>query len=405
MTVTSGARGRVVADAVVVAAGQSRRMNGEDKLRAQIAGRPLLAWTLDAMAAAPEVERIVVVVEPGRLSEPRPAWFPEKVVATVAGGAERQHSVAAGVRALAGLAGRGLAPESDRIVLVHDGARPLVTPGLVSAVASAAATHGAALPVLEITDTIKRLDGGLVAGTVDRAGLAVAQTPQGIRRDLLDRAYAAFPPDGSPTFTDEAGLLEASAIPVYTVRGELANIKITLPADLARAEQLLAGERVSRVGIGSDSHPFGPAEPLRLGGIEIAGAPRLHGHSDGDVALHAIADALLGAAALGDLGRLFPADQRTPRGIASAELLATVVARLAEAGWRPASLDVTIVGARPTLGPALPAMVAAIASLVGLDESAVSVKASSGNLSGDEGAGRVISARALATISAASNRR
>jgi 2-C-methyl-D-erythritol 2,4-cyclodiphosphate synthase len=138
--------------------------------------------------------------------------------------------------------------------------------------------------------------------------------------------------------------------------------------------------------------------PLVLGGVEIAGAPRLHGHSDGDVALHAVADALLGAAGLGDLGRLFPADDRTPQGVASGSLLREVVARLDGAGLRAASVDVTIIGARPRLGTRLDAMRAAIAGLLGLEEGAVNVKASSGNLAGDEGAGRSISARAVATV-------
>jgi len=153
-----------------------------------------------------------------------------------------------------------------------------------------------------------------------------------------------------------------------------------------------------RVGLGVDSHPFGPGEPLRLGGIEIAGAPRLYGHSDGDVALHALADALLGGAGLGDLGRLFPADARTPEGVASADLMREVVARLAAAGWRAAAADVTIVGARPRLGGRLDEMRAAIAALLGLDAAAVSVKASTGNLSGDPGAGRGILAEAIATL-------
>jgi 2-C-methyl-D-erythritol 2,4-cyclodiphosphate synthase len=153
-----------------------------------------------------------------------------------------------------------------------------------------------------------------------------------------------------------------------------------------------------RVGLGVDSHPFGPGEPLRLGGIEISGAPRLYGHSDGDVALHALADALLGGAGLGDLGRLFPADGRTPEGVASSELLRDVAARLATAGWQVATADVTIVGARPRLGARLDEMRSAIAGLLGLDPAAVSVKASTGNLSGDPGAGRAIMAQAIAIL-------
>jgi 2-C-methyl-D-erythritol 4-phosphate cytidylyltransferase / 2-C-methyl-D-erythritol 2,4-cyclodiphosphate synthase len=224
-----------------------------------------------------------------------------------------------------------------------------------------------------------------------------AQTPQGARRALLLEAWAAFPPDGEREFTDEAALLEACRIPVHAIPGDPANIKVTLPNDVRRVETAFAPGG-NRVGFGHDSHPFGPGSPLRLGGVEIAGAPRLWGHSDGDVALHAVADALLGAAGLGDLGRLFPADGRTPRGVHSEALLAEVVSRLEGVGLRPASVDVVIIGARPRLGARLDGMCAAIAALLGLDVSLVNVKASSGNLAGDEGAGRSIAARAVATL-------
>lgn len=154
----------------------------------------------------------------------------------------------------------------------------------------------------------------------------------------------------------------------------------------------------ARTGFGTDRHPFGPGDGLWLGGVQISGAPRLHGHSDGDAALHAIAGALLGAAALGDLGELYPADERTPRGAASAELVRDVVARLAGAGWRARSVDLTIRAARPRLAQHVPAMRQAVASLLDLDAGAVSVKASTGNLSGDAGAGRVIEAEAVAIV-------
>jgi 2-C-methyl-D-erythritol 2,4-cyclodiphosphate synthase len=160
----------------------------------------------------------------------------------------------------------------------------------------------------------------------------------------------------------------------------------------------LAGARPARTGIGHDSHPFGPGAPLRLGGVEIAGAPALAGHSDGDVVLHALADALLGAAGLGDLGRLFPADARTPRGIASTELVGEVRRRIEAAGWRAASVDLTVIAARPRLATWLDPMRDEIAALLRLDASAVNVKASTGNLDGAEGAGRSISALAIATV-------
>jgi len=167
---------------------------------------------------------------------------------------------------------------------------------------------------------------------------------------------------------------------------------------MAGMDDAAAQPEATRTGFGSDRHPFGPGDGLRLGGVEIAGAPRLHGHSDGDAALHAVAGALLGAAALGDLGELFPADERTLPGSASSAFVRDVVGRLAAAGWRPASLDLTIRAARPVLAPQLPAMRAAIAGLLGVNGAAVSVKASTGNLSGDAGAGRVVEAEAVATI-------
>ena len=159
--------------------------------------------------------------------------------------------------------------------------------------------HGAAIPVLPVAETLKRVDGGRIVETVDRAGLAAAQTPQGARRRLLLDAWNRFPPDRPPDFTDEAALLEACTISVHAIPGEPANLKVTLPDDLSRVERALAAPGAPRVGFGHDSHPFGPGSPLRLGGVSIPGAPALAGHSDGDVVLHAVADALLGAAGTG----------------------------------------------------------------------------------------------------------
>ena len=390
----------VLADVIVVAAGASRRMDGIDKMLVPIGGRPMLAWTLEALAASPLVDRMVVVASAGNLAEIRGApWLPERVTQVVVGGDRRQLSVAAGVDALG--TGRG-GSDVDRVVLVHDGARPLVTAALIESVARAVELHGAAIPVVPVAETVKRVAAEIVAETVDRSDLVTAQTPQGVRAGLLADAYERYPPDGPQTWTDEAALLEACRIPVHVVPGDPSNLKVTQPADLRRVESMLAGPATTRVGIGHDSHPFGPGSPLALGGIVIDGAPRLSGHSDGDVALHALADALLGAAGLGDLGRLFPADSRTPRGIPSAELLEEVRDRVAAAGWRPVSLDLTIVAARPRLDRHLDAMGDAIATLLRLDREAVNIKASSGNLDGSEGAGRGISALAVATVAVAS---
>ena len=389
------------ADTIVVAAGRSSRMDGTDKLAVEIGGRPLLAWTLDALAASPTVERMVVVTSEERRAEVAGAsWLPSAVIDVVGGGPRRQESVRAGFLAF----DRHGVPDDQGVVLVHDAARPLVDPSLVDAVADAVARYGAAIPVVPVAETLKRIDGELVGGTIDRAGLGAAQTPQGARRDIFRDAWRRFPADGLDTFTDEAALLEACSIAVHVVRGDPGNIKVTLPADLHRAALALGASASTpartRTGFGHDSHPFGPGEPLRLGGVAIGGAPRLVGHSDGDAALHAVCDALLGATGLGDLGRLFPSDARTPSGIDSARLVEEVRRRIEAAGWRPATVDLTIVAARPRLAAHLEPMGEAIAGLLGLAASDVNVKASTGNLDGADGAGRSISVMAVATVEA-----
>lgn len=388
------------ADAIVVAAGSSRRMDGVDKLDWYLDGRPLLAYALDALAAAPSIAAIVVVTAPHRVAAIAGApWLPDSVVHVVAGGERRQDSVRAGFQAL-----ESARPDAqgDRPVLVHDGARPCIRPELIDAVSAAVARYGAAIPALPVTETIKRVTANEVTATVDRVDLVAAQTPQGVRRALLRSALATSLATGG-IWTDEAALLEACTIPVHVIPGDPTNLKVTVPTDLARVAQVLALPtlaRPMRTGIGHDGHPFGPGEPLLLGGVVVPGAPRLVGHSDGDVLLHALADALLGAAGQGDLGRLFPAGPETPRGIAGSTIIESVLTRLAEAGWRPASVDATIIGARPRLSGVLDAMRDGIAALLGLPPGAVNVKASTGNLDGAEGAGRSISALVVATIEA-----
>lgn len=373
-------------------------MGGIDKLLTPIGDRPLLAWTLQALASATGVGRIAIATSPERVAAMRQAtWLPDIVTAVVVGGARRQESVAAAFAALD-------LPD-DRIILVHDGARPVVRPALVTAVAAAAERYGAAIPTVPVSETVKRVVASRVTETVDRRELVVAQTPQGMRAASLRAAWALVPPDGVVTFTDEASLLEAARISVHAIPGDPSNIKVTVAADLSVVRASLIGRDVDRdvptairVGFGTDSHPFGPGDPLALGGVRIDGAPRLAGHSDGDVALHAVADALLGAAGLGDLGRAFPAGPTTPRGIAGAVLVAAVLDRLAAAGYAARSVDVTIVAARPRLAGRLDDMRDAIAELLGLAASRVDVKASTGNLSGMEGAGRGITAHAVVVI-------
>jgi 2-C-methyl-D-erythritol 4-phosphate cytidylyltransferase/2-C-methyl-D-erythritol 2,4-cyclodiphosphate synthase len=404
--------------AVLVAAGASRRMAGIDKLDAALGGRSVLRRSVEALAAG-GASRIVIVTAAERVARvAAEEWLPDSVVAVIAGGERRQESVAAGVAALAesagaaaGAAGAAGSAALDPVILVHDAARPLASPDLVRGVAAATEAHGAAIPVLPVAETLKRLDGEQIGETIDRTHVAAAQTPQGVRLSLILSAYEDHPADGPETWTDEAALLEACRIPVHAVPGEATNLKVTVPADLERARAILAAGSAEgaggsaaptavRVGLGVDNHPFGSGEPLVLGGLRIEGAPRLAGHSDGDVALHAVADALLGAAGLGDLGRHFPADSRTPEGIDSRLLLGRVAERVRAAGWRPVNVDLTIVAARPKLAALLPEMGRAIAETLSIDAGAVNVKASTGNLSGPEGEGRAISASAVALVAA-----
>jgi 2-C-methyl-D-erythritol 4-phosphate cytidylyltransferase/2-C-methyl-D-erythritol 2,4-cyclodiphosphate synthase len=228
---------------------------------------------------------------------------------------------------------------------------------------------------------------------VERDGLIRTQTPQGAHRSLLLDAFSGA---GDAAFSDEAALLESRGVAIATVPGEGANIKVTLPEDLDLVRAIARGRGETTLAIGQDSHGFGPDDGLWLGGILVEGAPRLYGHSDGDVVLHAIATAILSGSANGDLGRLFPpSDQRTT-GIASSELLREAVAQAAKSGWVVGSAQISLVGARPKLGgQRLDAMREKVAELVGLDWHSVAISASTGNLNGAEGAGRVISATAL----------
>jgi len=375
-------------------------MGGVDKLAEPLLDRPLLAWSVAAMAGAESIGRIVVVGRPDGVAALRgAAWLNDAGagrVEIVAGGAQRSDSVKAGVEA-----------SQAGVVLVHDGARPLVSSGLVDAVAFAAAEHGAAVPAVPVVDSLKRAANESIEYSVDREGLVRTQTPQGARRELL---VSAFERAAGQTFTDEAALLEAAGTTVATVPGEATNIKVTDATDLEIVRAIAAARaggqagappsaRETRLGLGEDSHGFGPGDGLMLGGIQIADAPRLHGHSDGDVALHALATAILSACGMGDLGRLFPPGDPRTTGIASSELVAEAVAKAFEEGWAVDRAQVSLVGARPRLGGAkLDSMAEKIAGLLGCERGSVAVVASSGNLSGPEGAGRTIRATALVTL-------
>lgn len=382
------------ADAVIVAAGAGRRMGGLDKVMIPLGGRPALAWSVASMAAAQSVARIIVVTSAARVGELSSApWITSVRATVVEGGARRQDSVA-----------RGLAETTGEVVVVHDGARPFASPALVDAVAGRAREVGAAIPVMPVVDSLKRVHEAGGAARASREGLFRAQTPQGARRELLREAVAQAAAEAE--FGDEAEMLEGIGVAVAIVAGEPTNIKLTDSSDIPLAEALASAMGVPgpptierRYATATDSHPFGPQDGLQLGGLPIPDAPRLYGHSDGDAALHAMADALLAAAGIPDLGRQFPSSDPATYGASSKELLRQVVQLVQRSGWRPVSIDVSITAARPKLGGArLDAMRAEIGDLVGLPRESVAVKASTGNLIGSDGAGRSISATALVSV-------
>ncbi|MCC6746628.1 MAG: 2-C-methyl-D-erythritol 4-phosphate cytidylyltransferase [Deltaproteobacteria bacterium] len=379
---------------LIVAAGKGQRMGGPlPKQFLTLGDRPVLAWTLQAFEACDAVHSVVLVVAPGSEEEVRELLRPfglTKLVAVRAGGAERADSVRQGLDAL---------PQSATHVAIHDAARPLVRPEQIARAVSAAVETGAALLALPVRDTVKRGEGGLVAETLDRRTLFLAQTPQVFALPLLRRAYATW--NGDPV-TDDVQLVERLGHPVRLVEGDPSNLKITVPEDLPLARAFLPEsamkERWPRVGVGYDVHQLVPGGPLILGGVEIPFSHHLLGHSDADVICHAAGDALLGAAALGDLGKFFPPGDPRYKGASSLDLLAEIRARVAEQGYRVGNLDTMVICERPKLSPFVPTMRERIARVLEVEPEVVSVKATTNEGLGFTGRGEGIAAHATALL-------
>jgi 2-C-methyl-D-erythritol 4-phosphate cytidylyltransferase / 2-C-methyl-D-erythritol 2,4-cyclodiphosphate synthase len=314
-----------------------------------------------------------------------------KVLPPVFGGETRQASVHAGLEALA-------LHKPDR-VLVHDAARPFASPALITR-AIAAADSGAAVPVLPVVDTVKTVDAaGTIIGTIDRAPLRVVQTPQSFGFDLLLAAHRRAAAAGRNDFTDDAALAEWAGIAVTVFEGERTNVKLTTADDFARAEaaHLLAHADV-RTASGFDVHAFGDGDHVMLGGVRIAHTRGVVGHSDADVALHALTDAVLGALADGDIGHHFPPSDPQWRGASSDRFLAFACARLRARGGVVAHLDLTIVCETPRIGPHRDAMRERIAAIAGISTERVAVKATTSEKLGFTGRGEGIVAMATATV-------
>jgi 2-C-methyl-D-erythritol 4-phosphate cytidylyltransferase/2-C-methyl-D-erythritol 2,4-cyclodiphosphate synthase len=382
--------------AVVPAAGRGERFGaGGPKALLPLRGRPLVEYALAALSAAPAVEAIIVAapadaVESVTRAARRAAG--SKLAAVVPGGPDRQASVARGLAAL---------PAGPGIVLVHDGARPLVPVSLIDAVAAAAAEDGAATAAVPVEETVKRGAEGWVRETVDRAGLFRVQTPQAFRRALLEDAHREAERAGFRG-TDDAALVERLGRPVRLVPGAPHNLKVTIPADMMLAEALLRRDAPAppapRVGIGFDAHRLVPGRPLVLGGVTIPFPRGLDGHSDADVIAHAVMDALLGAAGRGDIGALFPPGDPAYRGADSMRLLGTVRALLAEHGWRAAHIDVVVMAEAPRLAPHAEAMRAAMARALDTEPGRISIKATTLEGMGAIGREEGIAAQAVASL-------
>jgi 2-C-methyl-D-erythritol 4-phosphate cytidylyltransferase / 2-C-methyl-D-erythritol 2,4-cyclodiphosphate synthase len=388
--------------AILVAAGRSTRM-GSDKLWEDLWGRPTWRWSLDVLLADPDLASVAIAVPADSVDRFVAALPPgDARCLVIPGGDSRPDSVIAGLWALTG-AGH----DDETLVLVHDAARPAVTPELAAGIVQAGRDmHGAVVPIVPVVDSLKRVRGDRVVAPVDREEVVAAQTPQAARLGALRAAIEEAHAWGRP-ITDDAGALAAAGVPVHVVPGDPANRKLTEPADLIPMRAQLAAvaggatpdsTSGARWGIGFDAHRLVDGRPMRLAGVAFPDEARgPEGHSDGDAALHALIDALLGAAALGDVGTLFPSGDGAWADADSADLLSRCIERLRAAGWRPAAADIVVVAARPSIADRRDEIVARLAELLDVNPDAVSVKGTTSDGLGFAG-GEGLAAWAMASV-------
>ena len=375
--------------ALIVAAGQGSRAGGDvPKQYRTIAGKAVLAHAQEAIAGHGAIDAVFVVVADGQQHVARILLGDE--VQVVAGADSRRGSVRAGLEAIDAAGGAD-------IVLIHDAARPFLPAAVVDRLLEALADSEGAIPTLPVADTLVREDGGTMAETVERAQLHRVQTPQAFRFATILAAHRAW--DEAREATDDAQILRASGHDVMLVQGDERLEKLTYRQDFTRAEALLAPAYVTRVGMGYDVHRLAPGEPLWLGGVLVPHDRGLAGHSDADVALHAIVDAMLGALADGDIGSHFPPSDPQWRGAPSDRFLAYARDRVAARGGRIDHVDLTIICEAPKIGPHRDAMRARIAAILDVPIERVSVKATTTERLGFAGRREGIAAQAVATLS------
>jgi 2-C-methyl-D-erythritol 4-phosphate cytidylyltransferase/2-C-methyl-D-erythritol 2,4-cyclodiphosphate synthase len=370
--------------ALIVAAGKGERLGGGvPKQYRMLGGKPVLRWAVESLIRYPAVQNVRLVIGKGHQELAAAALRGLGVAEFVEGGAERADSVRAGLAAVAGDA-----------VLVHDAARPFCPSGVIDRLVASLEFHEGAAPVLPVADTLARATNAL-GDPIDRAGLVRVQTPQAFRLDDLKAAYERW---SGPPPTDETTVVRAAGMEVAAVEGDPALEKLTLPIDFERAEQWLAGCLSPRTGMGFDVHAFAGEGPIMLGGIEVPHSRGLAGHSDADVVLHAITDALLGAAGLGDIGQHFPPSDERWRGAASSIFLAHAVKLLRSRGAMVDHVDCTVIAEAPKVGPHREAMRSRIAEILGLSVDQVSIKATTTEGLGFTGRREGIAAQAIASI-------
>ncbi len=379
--------------AVVVAAGRGLRAGGHlPKQYRDIAGEPIIRSPLLAFAGHGEVAMVQAVIHPEDKDLYRNAAQGLRLLPPVHGAQTRQGSARAGLEALA--------PHAPDIVLVHDAARPFVSPALITRAIEAARATGAAIPVLAVSDTVKIIDAtGAVVSTVDRATVRTVQTPQAFSFDPLLEAHRFAQRAGREDFTDDASLMEWAGRKVTTFEGDMNNVKLTTEDDFNRAELLRHAALTDvRTGFGFDVHPFTEGDHVTLGGVRIAHDRALAGHSDADVVLHALVDAILGALAEGDIGVHFPPSDPQWRGASSDRFLAFAVERIFARSGRLAHVDVTIVCETPRIGPHRNAIRGRIAEIAGIPIGRVGLKATTSEKMGFTGRGEGMAVFATATV-------
>jgi len=370
--------------ALIVAAGSGSRLGGDlPKQYRPIAGKAVLAHAVDALASHPAIDAVRVVIGEGQDEMARFALNGRDVGEPIIGGAERADSVRAGLAAI-----------GADIVLIHDAARPFCPHDVVDRLLNALEEAEAAVPALPATDTLARAN-SVLAEMVDRDGLVRIQTPQAFRYASLTETYAQW---NGPSPTDESTVLRAGGREVAVVAGDSMLEKLTTAADWQRAEWILNSQLISRTGLGFDVHAFSGEGPIAMGGIDIPHERGLAGHSDADVVLHSITDALLGAAGLGDIGQHFPPGEAQWKGADSSIFLAHAAKLVRDAGGIIDFVDCTVICEAPKIGPHRDAMRSRVAEILGLPPTSVSIKATTTERLGFAGRGEGIAAQAVATI-------